>query len=478
LPNTNRYLALLIVINLFNYIDRQVLSAVLPRMQLDGTLFPPGDPNSQFKAGLLTSAFMASYMLLSPLFGWMDGHRYRRWVILGIGVTLWSIASGCSGLATGYWILLLTRCCVGVGEGAYGPVASAMIADLYPESKRGKVMALFNMAIPIGSAIGFLVGAQIAEAFDSWRPAFTVTFSGVILGLICFLQREPARPPSTSGVGPSYWHVLQTLATCRSFVLCCAGMTAITFVIGGVAAWAPAYLYQREAKFQVTVTSLESLSQKLPVTVVEKLRPLQDDSIRTYVELRKSLGELLTTEEGANHAEVIYQTLATSDSPKSSTLTTLFGAMIVVGGFAATAVGAFLADWLKPRMRGAYFLVIGVGALAAVPFYLGLLFAPMPWVWVCIFFAVFGLFLHTGPAFTILANVTRSDDRATAFAINILVIHLLGDAISPTLIGWVADLASLQLAFLLMTTMIVIGGVLWLLGMPHLERDTAAASQG
>ena len=98
-PHANRYLALLIAINLFNYIDRQVLSAVLPRMQLDGTLFAPGDPNAQLKVGLLTSAFMAAYMICSPIFGWLDSRRARRWIILGVGVTLWSIASGASGLA-------------------------------------------------------------------------------------------------------------------------------------------------------------------------------------------------------------------------------------------------------------------------------------------------------------------------------------------------------------------------------------------
>ena len=97
----------------------------------------------------------------------------------------------------------------------------------------------------------------------------------------------------------------------------------------------------------------------------------------------------------------------------------------------------------------------------------------MPWGWLCIFLCVFGLFLHTGPAFTILANVTKSDERATAFAINILVIHLLGDAISPTLIGAVADLADLQTAFAIMTAFIVVGGILWLLGAKSLESDTA-----
>lgn len=101
-------LILLFVINLFNYIDRQVLSAVLPYLQIDAALFRPGDPNLKFKLGLLTSAFLVSYTLLSPVFGWF-GNMGRRWLIIGIGVCVWSLASGGSGLAISYFMLLLTH---------------------------------------------------------------------------------------------------------------------------------------------------------------------------------------------------------------------------------------------------------------------------------------------------------------------------------------------------------------------------------
>ncbi len=197
LPGARSALALLLAINLFNYIDRQVLSSVLPRLQLDGTIIHPNDPDAQFKLGLLTSAFMVSYMLFAPVFGWLDGRRVRRWVILGVGVTVWSLASGFSGFATGYAMLLATRCLVGIGEAAYGPVASAMLADAYPLRQRGAVMALFNMAIPIGSALGFAIGGVIATITGDWRPAFWFTFSGLILGVLCFMRKElPRRPQS------------------------------------------------------------------------------------------------------------------------------------------------------------------------------------------------------------------------------------------------------------------------------------------
>ena len=131
---------LLLGINLFNYIDRQVLSAVLPKLALDATLFTPGDPNQKRDLGLLTSAFLVSYMVLSPIFGRLGDTR-SRWLLVGIGVIIWSLASGGSGLATSYTVLLLTRCLVGVGEAAYGPVAPSMLSDLYPERDRGRILS-------------------------------------------------------------------------------------------------------------------------------------------------------------------------------------------------------------------------------------------------------------------------------------------------------------------------------------------------
>src|SRR5205807_2763736 len=244
-PGAGYALALLLSINLFNYIDRQVLSATLPRLQLDAALFDPTDPNLNFKLGLLTSAFLVTYTLFSPVFGWF-GDRGRRWALVGIAGILWSLATGASGLAVTYLMLLATRCLVGIGEAAYGPVAPSMLSDMYPVEDRGKVMARFYLAIPVGSALGFVVGGAVADTAWGWRGAFLVcVIPGLILGGLCFLMREPPRPataPTVGTPGPAYRAVLRELVKIRSFVLCCLGMTATTFMLGGVAAWAPTYI--------------------------------------------------------------------------------------------------------------------------------------------------------------------------------------------------------------------------------------------
>ena len=485
LAGANRALALMLIINLFNYIDRQVLSAVLPRLQMDGTLFAADDTNVQLKLGALTSAFLAAYMLFSPLVGWLDGHGYRRWIILGVGVSRWSLASGGSGFATTYWILFLTRCFVGVGEGAYVPVSSAMIADIYPPRQRSTVIALYNMAIPVGSAIGFLIGGQVSDYFDDWRHAFWFTFLGLFLGVLCFLKKEFPRPKviTANTVAHSYFDVLRLLTRNKSFVMCCAGMTAITFVIGGVAAWVPAYVFQREARFVMTTKTLESLENPpadvkrhpVPAATITKLQPKVDGEERDLVAFKKHISPAIDEKESALYLESIIVVSTTESSPKLGTISTIFGGIVVIGGLVATGVGAWLGEVLKPRLNGAYFVVIGVGALLAFPCYLGLLYAPFPLAWLFVFLSVFGLFMHVGPGNTILANVVTSDVRATAFAINILVIHALGDVISPPLIGAVADVSSLQTAFLLMSVMIILGGVLWIAGARFLEADTRRA---
>src|SRR5437588_2141803 len=142
-------------------------------------------------------------MLLSRLFGWL-ADRSRRWLLVAIGVILWSLASGASGLAPTFLVLFLTRCLVGVGEAAYGPVAPSVIADLYPVSQRGSMLAWFYAAIPVGSALGYVLGGQVTGLTGDWRWAFYILVPpGVLLGMACFFMPEPRRgqseTPSAAG---------------------------------------------------------------------------------------------------------------------------------------------------------------------------------------------------------------------------------------------------------------------------------------
>lgn len=495
-PGANAALALLLAINLFNYIDRQVLSAVLPKMQLDAALFNPADPWLQTKAGALTTAFMASYMLLSPVFGRL-GDRLSRWLIVGLAVTVWSVASGCSGFAATYWILLATRALVGVGEAAYGPIAPAMLSDMYPTRMRGSIMSYFYLAIPVGSALGFVIGGQLEEWSGDWRTAFHFTFFGVLLGLLCLFMKEPPRSApapaagepagSPAGNGQSYFGVLKSLTRNKSFVYCCTGMTCTTFVLGGVAVFVPTYIFQRDARFEMNDRSLRKLealedTAGRPVVapeVVAKLRAGLSDDERTYADMRTLLAETLSEDELYQYGQRVYEAATAEGSVTNGKVTFLFGVITVVMGLAATLLGGIVGERLRERgVRGAYFKVAGWGTIVGWPLFLGFLFAPNPWSSVFLGGAIFFLFFNTGPANTIIANVVSGDIRATAFAVNILVIHALGDAISPTLIGLVADHSDLHTAFVGVSVMILVGGGLWVAGARHLDEDTARAVAG
>src|SRR5438034_3326577 len=131
-------LFLLLAINLFNYIDRQILAALEPDIR--GTFFAVNDVNAMTKTGLLGDAFFVTYMVSAPILGLL-ADRFSRWIIIGSAVILWSLASGGSGLAATFAILFAARVCVGIGEGGYGPAAPTLLSDLFPIETRGRLMA-------------------------------------------------------------------------------------------------------------------------------------------------------------------------------------------------------------------------------------------------------------------------------------------------------------------------------------------------
>lgn len=397
-------LVLLLGINLFNYIDRYVLAAVEPNIR--ATFFQAGDPNAMGWTGTLATAFLFTYMASAPVLGFL-ADRFSRWLIVGICVIFWSFATAASGFAGSFAALFATRIFVGIGEGGYGPAAPTILADYFSPQKRGRIMAIFCAAIPVGSALGYVLGG-IFNHHLGWRWAFyLVAIPGVILGLLCFFRKDPRALRDAHGETRRVrWEDYKTLLHTRSFVFNCAAQTAMTFALGGMAYWMAAYLI-----------------------------------------FRKQPPELATP---------------------------LFGGITIVAGLLSTLLGGFVADRLQKRFRGSYFLVSGVGMLLAFPLLVAMLYTPFPLAWGLLFGAVFFVFLNTGPSNAALANVAAAKVRASAFAFNILVIHLLGDAISPPLIGIVAGHFDMNVAFLMISGSMLVSGVTWLAGMKYLAPDTTA----
>jgi MFS transporter, Spinster family, sphingosine-1-phosphate transporter len=398
-------LLLLLAINLFNYIDRQILAALEPDIR--ATFFAADDVHAMTKTGLLGDAFFVTYMISAPILGLL-ADRFSRWIIVGSAVILWSLASGASGLAATFGILFATRILVGIGEGGYGPAAPTIISDLFPIQTRGRVMAVFYTAIPVGSALGYVIGGLVG-AHMGWRWAFyLVTPPGILLGLLCFLQRDPRIGAQQRGQESSrrslrdYVKLFRT----RSYLINCVAQTLMTFVTGGLGFWVPAYLRYRDQSPAVGMT--------------------------------------------------------------------IFGLITVVAGLVSTLLGGVIADKLRSRIPGSYFWVSGIGMLIACPIFIVALYIPFPAAWIAMFLAIFFLFLNTGPSNTALANVSLPAVRATAFAANIFVIHAFGDVQAFWLLGYIGGHTNMHVAFLFVSAIIFLSGLVWLFGVKYLAADTAA----
>lgn len=400
--NARIAIAILFGVNFLNYIDRYVIAAVLPRIQDD---FGIGDA----QAGMLAMMFMVVYMVASPFTGVL-GDRFPRRYLVGAGVILWSLATAASGLAANFTQLLTARSLIGIGEAGFGAVAPTLISDYFPREKRGRMLAYFYVAIPVGSAIGYLLGGFMGEHYG-WRSAFFVAGApGVVLGLAAFFMHEPPRGAGDGVSAAEHRFDVRALASLvrnRTYVITTLGFSAMTFALGGMAYWMPKYFNQ--------------------------VKGLPLDTANMW-----------------------------------------FGGMTVVSGLVGTFLGGWLGDWLLKRTPRAYLLVSGAGMLLAVPATLVGLTATHPAVYMPAWFlAELGVFLNTGPANAVFVNVVVPEIRATAIALSIFVYHLLGDASSPWLIGWMSDATgSLQQALMLTPLAMAVSGMLYLAGSHSLPADT------
>jgi MFS family permease len=404
----SRYaLALLLAVNMLNYIDRQVLYAVFPLIKNDFHL-------SDTALGFLGSAFMLFYMCSAPLLGWL-GDRGSRVKLASCGVAVWSLFTALSGFAPGYRSLLAARTVVGIGEASFGTVSPGLLADFFPKERRGRILSYFYLAIPVGSALGYLLGGLLGQKFG-WHAAFLIVGApGLILALNVRFLREPPRgggEQAVLGAPKPLWKNYASLFKNRSFVINTLAMAAMTFAMGGLAQWMPSFLYR------------------------------------------------------IHHLDVA----------KGNTL---FGAITVLAGIAGTLAGGRLGDHFQKKSSKGYLLVSGAGFLVGTP--IAAYAIATPSLQACLtamFFAEFFLFFNTGPLNTVIVNTSHPGCRAMAFAVNIFFIHALGDAVSPTILGWFSDLWGLRNALLTTPLAIAVAAVFCIFCTRFIEADMAKAESG
>jgi MFS transporter, Spinster family, sphingosine-1-phosphate transporter len=386
-------LVLLTALNFVNYIDRYILPGVQEQVKGEFHI-------TDAQIGSLTLWFMLAYMATSPITGWL-GDRFPRKPMIVIAALFWSGINFLTATVHSYDSLNLRHAALGVGEASFGIFAPALLADFYPEDQRNRVLTIFNIAIPVGAALGYLVGGTVGEHFG-WRMSFIVSaIPGAIIALlIAFLMKEPARGASTTiqrDKAKLEKGTVLTLLKNKAYLCSILGYAAVTFSLGGISWWMPSFLQRITGRSQ-------------------------------------------------------------------SSAAFLMGAITVVTGLGGTILGGIIAQRWSRKTSKALYLVPAIGSILAVPPALLCFFGPKSLTLPGLAVAIFLIFLGTGPVNAATVNAVRPEVRATALAGQLFIIHALGDAISPRIIGTVSDHSNLALGLGSTLITLVIASAIFFVG--------------
>ncbi len=383
-------LVLLTALNFVNYIDRYILPGVQEQIKHEFTI-------SDAQIGRLTLWFMLAYMATSPVTGWL-GDRFPRKPMIVAAALFWSGINFFTASVHSYDSLNLRHAALGVGEASFGIFAPSLLADFYPPTQRNRVLTIFNIAIPVGAALGYLIGGSVGERYG-WRSSFIVSaVPGVVIALlIAVLMKEPARDAATRAKARLEKADVLSLARNPAYLCSVLGYTAVTFSLGGISWWMPSFLQRMTGRSQ-------------------------------------------------------------------SSAAFLMGAITVAAGLCGTILGGAVAQRWSRRTPRALYLIPAIGAALAVPPALVCFFGPRSLTLPGLAGAVFLIFLGTGPVNASTINAVRPEIRATALAGQLFLIHALGDAISPSVIGAVSDRSNLAVGLASTLVTLLLASVIFYVG--------------
>ena len=344
-------------LNLLNYLDRFVLNAVRTPLA-DHFHRDYGD------SGRIFTAFMIGYFVTSPFFGYLGDRLSRKWLI-AFGIFVWSLGTVMTGFATGFGMLLFYRVLVGLGEASYATISPSLISDAFASSWRNNALTIFYVAIPVGAALGYIIGGEISVKWG-WRHAFIwAGLPGLLLALVLLPFKEPPRGQADLAEGqalskPTFRDYSKLFANLK-YQLVIWGYVAYTFAQGAFGFWGPTFL--------------------------EKIHGMEP--------------------------------------PKPDRF---FGAVLVFAGLVGTLSGGFAASAWQKRNRAGYAWMLASTTLLAVPTaFAALLASNATSAMTFLAITMFLLFLSTGPINTLIIESVPVNLRASAMALSIFCIHLFGD---------------------------------------------------
>jgi MFS transporter, Spinster family, sphingosine-1-phosphate transporter len=395
-------LALLTGLNFLNYVDRMILSAVLPRVQADLHL-------SNFEGGLLATAFLIGYFATSPYFG-ARADRGQRKKLIAAGVLVWSLATIASGFATDLTTLLAARVVVGVGEASYAVLAPTIIDDLSPPDRKGRNLAVFYLALPVGSACGYLLGGFVQQHWG-WQAAFFVGgVPGAIIAFSCLFIDEPQRKLADAKV--AVLSAVRTLMAIPIYRRTVFGYCAHTAAIGAFSYWAPKFLASR-------------YSMRL-------------DAANFWFGVVTVVAGLVATVVGGRLGDR------------------------EVGRLPAVAVGSSHEVPENVAVVDALLRICGLGLWVAAPLSVVAFLSPTPTMFFAVTFVVeLGLFVSVSPINAAMLRAVPVELRASSMAVGIFAIHMFGDLWTPPLVGAIADQSSMLTAMMALPLMLAVGALIW-----------------
>jgi MFS family permease len=365
---------LLFAMNLLISVDLWMLAG-----QLDSIRDQLGLTENQ--AGWLSSVLLLALAGTCLPIGYL-ADRVRRPRLLAVGFAIWSIATVTTGMARSNEQIQAARALVGVGGAIFAVFALAMLTDFFPRALRAWALAIFNLAVPLGAALGLSLGTALAHV-TGWQTAFLAAGApGILLALVALTIPDPVRGASDGvdvarlrlheQVGPGREDYVDMMVN-SSYTYSVFGITFSSFALAGLVYWSKTFL-----------TGAKELS----------------------------------------------------DAQTGTPLSLTFLGAALAGIFA----GGCLAWWSSRRSPRAMFIVPGLATLAAIPCVLLAIYGRMvPVIFLGIFLAEFTLFMNVVPCYTIISCVVMPNLRAVAFAVALAATHLLGDLWSPSLMVWVND---------------------------------------